>query len=1160
MNKTYLLRVMKLLIFFITGGFLTIHAASYSQTITLKGQNLTLREALQAIRQQSGYAIFGSNELMKEAKPITVNAQAVPLNKFLDLVFRDQPLTYRMIDNSILVEHKENPQAATISGDTPTENLILAYQEIKGRVVDSLGNPLQGASVKAKGLQLSTMTNKSGEFVLNNVPKDAILIISFIGYQSKEVPASADLGNVVLSYLRSELEEAEVTVNTGYQTIPKERATGSFELIDNNLLNQRVSPDILSRLDGVSSINFNKSTGPAMTIRGLSTINSNTDVLLVVDNFPYEGDISNIDPNDVATVSILKDAAASSIWGVRAGNGVIVITTKKASYGQAIKVQFNSNVSIQEKPDLSYLQLMSTSDYIDVEKQLFQNNYRFSDTSSIYHYRFSPVYEILFQEQKGLLSGTESQHQIDALRSLDIRDEFNKYLYGNAVNQQYNLNLNGGSDRVSYFISGGFDKNVDELSAGYNRVNLRSKNTFKLTKDLQFNADIAYTQGKTTSGKPSYQSLQSTLYPYTKLADGDGNAEPFYMYRQGYLDTVGQGLLLDWNYYPLTDYQYNRTVSKLQSVVASSGLDYHFLSHFDLSLQYQYERQQLNDEALKTEESYFTRDLINRFSVIGYQTGTVKYNVPLGGVLDNGGSLLESHNVRGQLNYRQQWNKHEINVLAGYEIRGIKNRSSGYRRFGFDPEVLTYGKVDLVNSYPDLSTGYNSYIPDYGTETSTNRHYLSAFANAAYTYNSKYTFSGSLRRDGSNLFGANTNDKWKPLWSVGASWDIAKESFYHVDWVPALKLRTTYGYNGNIPYRTSVLTLRMYSNDTYTNLVNAGVDNYPNLELRWESTRMINTGLDFSLKNAVVTGSIDYFTKKGTDLIGSVPVDWTTGVGTSIFNNVANMSGHGWDFNLNARVLEGALKWQAAFLLGLNSNKVTKYYIASMNGSNFVNGQYYISALEGKTLYGMFGYRWAGLDASGNPQGILDNQPSKDYSTILGAQTQVSDLVYFGSAIPTKYGNLNNTLRWKNWGLTASISYKFGYFFRRPSVNYSQLLSGIVTSSDFTKRWQKPGDELTTNVPAFSYPVSTNSASFYSGTEILVEKADHIRLQYINLNYDFKWKSGGKNVLDAQLYINVDNLGIIWKATSFDVDPDYPENLTTIPPARKISLGVRINL
>lgn len=1043
-----------------------------------------------------------------------------------------------------------------------------ALKQLSGNVKShETAVPLQGATILSTKNRLSTQTDSSGNFTIQVTPVDTLLV-THAGFVPTTVIITDTTKSLVLIALTITAKElGEVIVNTGYESFSKERSTGSFTRLDNALLSQQVSTGIMERLEaiagGLSVGRKNNTTPNQLMIRGLSTINGPKDPLIILDNFPYEGNIANINPNDVETITLLKDAAAASIWGARAGNGVIVITTKKGKFSQPVQVELNTSVKITDAPDLFYYPLISTSDVIDVEQFLFNKGYRFSDTLSGERVPFSPVYEILFQQRNGQITHEEATARLNALRRYDVRDQFNRYFYQRAVNQQYALNVKGGSQTIAWLLSAGVDRNLSELSAAYNRVNFHSDNRIRLAPRLQLTTGIYFTQSKAISGKPGYgdiRQIKGGLPPYTQFADEQGNPLPFDKdYRRIYTDTAGAGKLLDWRYYPLEDYKHTRTTTRVQDIIANLGLNYSIVKGLTADLKYQYEKQQTDGRNLKDEQSYYARDMVNRF----YQPGaTGKFPVPQGGILDLSNTTLISQNIRGQLNFEKNWQRHALVAIAGGELRELRATAHSDRLYGYSDATGTFAKVDYANAYPSYVTGVQSFIESNQSIGEKLNRFVSVYANAAYTYRQRYTLSLSGRRDASNTFGIHTNDKWTPLWSAGASWDISKEPIYHFGTIPYLRMRATYGSSGNVdPSLSAVTTIHYSSINPYTQTPFAETDKFYNPDLRWEKSKQLNIGIDFKLRDGRIWGSLEYYRKKGTDLYGPALLDYTVGLGVpSITKNVAGMLATGGDIEINSLNLKGTFSWTTQLNLSFYKDKVTSYYLRSLQGSNFVGDGIGISGLEGKPVNAVFSYSWAGLDPlTGDPLGYdASKQPSKDYATLTGSGTSIHDLVYHGPAMPTAFGSLGNTFNWKGISLSVRLTYKFGHYFMRPSIKYNSLFSNLTGHADYNHRWQKPGDEAFTTVPSMVYPLVSAREAFYSNSAVLVEKADHVRLQYITLAYSLTNQQLKKLPIQAvQFYVNLNDLGLLWRANKHNLDPDY--TITAIPPSKNIAMGVRIN-
>ncbi|SEM16768.1 TonB-linked outer membrane protein, SusC/RagA family [bacterium A37T11] len=1156
--------VMRLTSYLLLISLLSVSAHSLAQRVNLERRDAPLQELFNSIRQQTGYALVYDGADIQQLR-VSVHLTNASIDEAIAASLKDLPFTYKIIDKNILIKKKEKTiidRAIDAFAGSPTvgEPGEIQQQLITGRVTDSLGTPLENATIRVKGTSRATFTNKNGQFTLRGLDPTATLQISFLGYTTREVSASGPIGNIILYRTTSELQEAEVTVNTGYQKISKERSTGSYDFIDNQKFNEQVGTNVLDRLHGIANgLLYNPSaSGDNLTkisIRGISTINGDATPLIVVDNFPYNGDLSNLNPNNVESVTILKDAAASSIWGARAGNGVIVITTKSGKFGQKMQVMANANVSVVTKPDLFSMKLMTAADFIDVEKMLFKGGAYDGQEQDIYgRPALSPVVELLIQARDNPAMADDANAEIEKMKQYDIRNDLTKYSYQAGVNQQYALQVNGGNSNVAYAFAGGFDKNSDNLDARFQRINLSSLNTFKPTKNLEMTAGFYFTQTDSKTGRQGYGIEGNGYAPapiYTRLVDDQGNPLPLYRYRKPYIDTLGQGKLLDWSYYPLEDYKHSYGDNSQLDITLNTGLSYHITDAIKVSFNYQYEKQKGTNATINDQQSFYTRDLINSFTQIPADGSDLIYPVPKGDIEYMSNPTISSNQVRGQVDVNQTWGDHELVALAGGEIRSARSDQYSSSIYGFDPNSSTSANVDYYNGYPNIISGSYSYIDNQQGKYNQLNRFVSVFANAAYMYQSKYTLSGSLRRDASNIFGATTNNKWKPLWSAGLGWDIAKEAFYHIDLLPYLKLRGSYGYSGNMSASIiGVTTIRYPGVDYYSHQPFSLYASYNNPDLRWENVANTNIGIDFRSTRNVISGSVEYYRKKTSDLYGPVQTDYTTIPVFQLTKNVASTLGNGVDIQLNTKNVDQEIKWNTNVNFTWYKDKVLKYNANYSSASTLV-GDSRISPGGNNAVYGIYSYPWAGLNhETGQPQGYLSGQVSTDYLDIFQAPS--STVTYNGPATPTYFGNMGNTIAWHELSLAVNISYRFGYYFIKPSIYYSSLIQG-TGHADFEKRWRKPGDELKTNVPALIYPFDGSSDEFYNSASILVDKADNIRIDYLRFNYALNklWiKKAGMNTLN--LYFNMANVGPIWTANKDHIDPDNQ----TIKPSKNIYFGI----
>ena len=1175
------LRVMKLTAIILLAACLQLSAKSNAQIkITLSMRDAPLEKVLRAIEKQGGYIVWCEKSLLEHTTPITLEMLNVPLEQAMIEILRDQPLKFTIIGRTIVISQKE----------TITVNKIIHQIDVlEGRVVNEKGDPVVGATVFIKGTSKGTNTDEYGSFSLKEIPDDATIAITSVGYYDTTFNVAGRKSIYVQVRVKlTQLDQAVVTISTGYQQIPKERLTGSFVQINNELYNRRISSDVLTKLDGISSgVYFNGSgsflnsdyTLPrtirqpdpnnkvGITIRGQSTLSNliSKDPLIVLDNFPYEGDINNFDPNIVESITILKDAAAASIWGARAGNGVIVITTKKGKFNQKMKIDFNSNITAGAKPDLfKDRNFLSSSNYIDVEDTLFLKGFFNSDLANTTNFPvLSPVVEILSNQRNGLISSSDTRTQIDALRNLDIRNDYKKYIYQSSTNQQYAINLHGGGQNFSYNVAASYNAlNSTLMKNDYNKININSLGIFVPVKNLEVTSGFVYSQvnlkadnsfpwgplnGISIGGNKYFN-----IYPYTQFSDSKGKNLPLMKnYRPIYIDSVQNLGFLNWTYIPLDELNLADNTTKQNDVILNVGVKYKFNSSINAEVKFQNETQTSVNRIYYSPQSYYARNLVNQFSQYDFSTQAITYPVPLGGVLQLTPSGLVSNNLRIQANYNSNFSiRHIITAIAGAEARQIKGTIYYRTSYGYND---TYGtsnnNLDFYDYFLTNPNG-SGYIPaPNGDYTTTTNRFVSYYVNVAYAFNDRYTISVSGRKDGSNIFGVKINDRITPLWSAGFVWNLSKERFYQVIWLPTLKFRGTYGYSGNV-YNGSAFLTGYYGTAYPTGLPTFTVSSAPNPELRWEKIRNINIGLDFTIKNNIISGTLEYYEKNGKDLIQPAPLATSTGFNTYTANDASTRT-RGFDISIITKNVNRKVKWTTNFLLSTIHDKVLKYDVPQTAGSI----QKSAVSLLGKPLYGVFSYRWAGIDPSnGDPQGFLRKSVSKNYAAIINNFSPDS-LVFNGSARPTVFGSLRNTISYHGFSFSFNIVYKMGYVFRRPStsLNYSQIIFQGA-NSDFIKRWQKPGDEKTSSVPSVVYPANAKRNIFYQYSEILVEKGDQIRLQDISISYDFK---PAKNIEYMQVYTYINNLGIIWRENKKGIDPDA---VYALPTPRTFSFGLKVGL
>lgn len=1161
--------IMKLILFLTLAFTLHAMADAVGQRVTLTVSNQPLKSVLKELRKQSRYSFMYRDSDLAQLQHVDLDVRGQEILSVLPLLFDNLPLTYTIHGKIISIQKK--PQDRT--GSNPAvvrydEDHRSINQEIKGRVVDEKNQPLVGASVyvldtRGKRSAIQTKTDGDGNFILPGIAPGVRIEVSYLGHASVTVTATGAYVTASLKTLSSEVDEVTV-VSTGYQTIPRERATGSFVQLDHALLNRKISTNILDRLDGVTSgLQFRSGLDGTdryrptfIQIHGRSTIQGNAQALIVLDNFPYDGDMSSINPNDIESVTVLKDAAAASAWGARAGNGVIVITTKKGKLNSRTNLNLVANTTLGGKPNLfsAGMPQLSSEEYIEVEQFLFDKGAYNTRLKNGYQ-GFSPAVDIFWRTREKMISPADSLQLINALKGYDSRDELLKHYYQHTVNQQYNVSLHGGGANNRFFVSLGYDDNKAHIVNNYTKRYSANVNNDYLFFDqkMELSTNLAFTSGRTGAG-----AQISTLYPYDRFVDDNGqamaltNASGLSHY---FTDSFGDGQLLDWKYRPMDELNAGSTnMTDRISYRLNTALSYKITDHLKASIRYGYERGGTVNDNYYSKDSFYGRDMINKFAQKNSTTQLFDFVLPQGGILRNSNDGFTTSNGRVQLDFNKKWLDHELHAIAGSEIKDMQSYRNAVVFYGHNPVTLTNqnAAIDFTKTY-NYSYGSGSARIDNGaTQYEAVDRFFSYFANASYTYVDKYTVSGSARRDESNLFGVKTNQKGVPLWSAGALWRVSKEPFMqYIPQVNDLRLRATYGYTGNVNKSLSAyLTAKSSSGliNNYNQLF-ADIVNPPNPSLRWERVSNLNFGMDVGLFGDKLSLSVDYWQKRGLDLIGPAAIAPQTGI-TRFTGNTASTSSRGLDVQLNSVNLKGDLKWNTDVLFNIAKDKVTDYLLET--GTNYdIISIPSNNPLVGYPYWALFSFPYAGLNDTGAPIGYLDGEQSTDYMNISNSKER-DNLVYNGSKVPTSFGAVRNKLHYRSFDLSFNISYKFGYVFRRKSLDNSSLYGsgGAVSAliADYDQRWKQPGDEMHTDVPALIYTANTFRTRIYTQSEALVEPGAHIRLEDIQMGYSFQ---------RIQLSAYINNLGILWRKNNKGIDPDYP---TSFPAMRTYAIGIKLSL
>ncbi len=1187
---------------------LQTHATVHSQNsiLTLDLENKPLSEVFDHIEKQSGFNFLYNNSYINLDRKVSVVATKQRIQKILFGLFKNTNIEFMILDKQIILKLKKVENENSNSPPKTDVEEKNTQQQITGNVTDKNGVPLPGVNVLVKGTQRGVATNFDGNFSIK-ADVDDVLIFSFIGFLDIEVLIQTGITEYDIKMISTSIElEGIELVSTGYQRLPAERAPGSFGQPDKDLYKRKNVGNIADQLNGeVPGVQFNPSnTGPSIIIRGVSTINSNKDPLIVVDGFPIEGDISTIDPNTVESVTVLKDAAAASIWGIRAANGVIVVVTKRGGGNTKPKIEFTFNTYYSPKPNLKKNKLASPSTQIDYATAFYEND--LSTVSEVFDdisaggisagitSQISPLARILNARKSGLINETQAQQQINALRNTDIRDEYSRLLLRPKVRRQYGVTASGGGKKNDYRLSllyNGIEENF--IGENSNQINLNIDNTLQLNDRLSLKTNI-----NTAIDKDKLMPDENFLLSQASYAQGSRSIEPESFIRDypfsgtilnddgSYTAMIGgaspeaSNFMVDRGFLPYTynikqDFDNNNNSSNSLSARMQTALTYEISNDFNVEARYQYESVWSRNENIINENSYINRSLINNYTQFDINTFP---NFEITEMPINRGSMAyfsdnnrTSHTFRTQLNFNKDLNEgmHQFDALAGYEVRKTLYEQREAVRYGYNEQALSFINPDFVKQYEqNLYFGSENINDPSEFEFNENR-FISTFANFSYTYNHKYTLSGSTRLDDTNLFGQTDEYRNIPLYSAGLKWNLDKEAFINSDYINNLDLRITYGTNGNVNLDTSPLLqagLSTSISQNYPSVPFAFVESVPNPFLRLEKTKTINVGVDFGLFNNVISGSFEYYNKNSEDLLVDQLLNPTSGISSSSLN-IGELKNEGVDLSLTLDPFKhNAFSYRTRFNFSYNANRITALNIdPGTNLEGLLDGT---QAVLDQPLYTIHSYKYARLDYRGYPQFLNKN------NDIVDASKRIEDpnaLKTEGTLIAPYFGSWMNDFKYKGWALRTLVSFQAGHVFRFGDVYNPGSYSGQTTFEDFEQRWQKSGDENTTDIPALITDSDDNSLPAYdtqlfaatgeiigqySFSDKFVDTASNIVLQEIILSYSLSELATNQLGIDnLTLSVQGNNLKV-WNFNKWNVDP----NNSFIPLVPTYSFSVRVSL
>lgn len=1171
-----------IILFFVCN--LSAFANGFTQDVALaKYHDATLVEVFESLKEQTGYGILYKESEINPDVRVNMSKENSDVYKVLEEVLQETGLTFKVQDEVIVI-FKEVVEESVNLEDTEQEKKILT-----GKVTDANGIALPGVSVVIKGTSTGVATDIDGNYSIKFEGQNVVLVFSFVGMVAQEIVYNGQsVQNMILS---ADAEQMAEVVVTGYQTISKERATGSYVTISKEKLEKIKTTSIKEKLEGMATgVLLTTEEGEGgdkikISIRGISTIRAEQEPLVVVDGFPIETDIDDINPNDIENIYILQDAAAASIWGARAANGVVVITTKKGTKTGKPTIEFSSNISISTAPKLGDLELLNSSDAVDAVVEYYERGLDFGSSAYVNYggdYSLDPVLRIVADADRvvkldGRTERTEAeeaevQSKLDVLRKNNGHQQYFDRFTQNGIKQDYNLSARGGSEYVKYYSSLSYLKNESKYKGDETeRVTFTLNNDYKLTKRIKARTGVSFvntSQDLNGIGLGAIRSFTGVrmLPAYVNIEDDNGNAIPlsynkFVFKGPLYMSKRAEQGYLREDYSHIEEFENKNTTVANKQLRLNLSIDFDLIKGLKFSTRGMYEYGNSENIEISNSNTNWLRTERNRFTHGEYNElgdRSLVFRIPEGSIQQYRKTTFQSWNIRNQLTFTKDFENHNIVALAGVEIKESSSSFDRGTKIGYDERIDHAESVNwealeqgYYYAYPESQNFFTKEWSKTGSELKklsggifrspfsaleTRNRYASYYINGAYTYDQKYTLTFSGRIDDSSLFGAKHSAN--PLWSIGGGWNISEEELFNVSFVDYLKLRATYGASGNI-FGSTAHTVLQYMPPAYyyLNRKYASVTSPKNPWLKWETSYTTNLAVDFRLFNKSVWGTVEYYSKKSKDVIIGLDKNSMYGYNTQLVNG-GQIDNKGWTVKLAASI-GNKLVYTPNINISYNKNEVIKYDVAAYSAVDRLSGL----PIEGYSYGTVFGYRWAGLDDKGDPT-ITDGKTMNEEGSGLKRFTINEDepedaLKEIGVLSPTLFGGFTNTLAYKGLSLDVFFTFKFGHVYRKPTLNYGT--HGLYYK-DVADRWRVPGDEAKTDIPAMESAENKYNwlrKNYISYNDNNYENASHVRLRQVSLRYSFPDRLLKNTFIrGVEISSTVRNLGLVWKASGEDLDPD----------------------
>ncbi|MFD2584243.1 TonB-dependent receptor [Pedobacter vanadiisoli] len=1061
---------MRLSYFLCLLSFMQVSAASLAQKISLDKKNASIKEMLEDIRRQSGYSVFYDVDLLANAKEISIRIKNASLTEALDKCFFNQPFSYKIDKKTILVTPKILPAV--------TARLI----SITGKIIDADNQPLYGVTVRVKDAQTIALSDKDGNYKIAVSGPSAVLIFSMIGFETQQLPVeSKTVINVTLKAQNTGLNDVVIV---GYGAVKRKDLTGSVAEVNMSDFNKAsvksFDEALAGRVAGVSVSGNDGQPGSVnnIVIRGYGSITQDNSPLYVVDGFPMEDGMNNsINPGDIESINVLKDASSTAIYGARGANGVIIITTKKGKIGLPV-ITLNSYYGVQNVA--KKMDLLSPYEFVKYQLELNPT--------------LAPV---------TYLSGGKTLESYRDVKGIDLQD----YIYQTAPMQNYALSLRGGNDKTRYVISGNiFDQKGIVINSGFTRYQGRMNLDQTINKNLKASVNINYSNSRSFGVSPSEpgsntsysNNLFYAVWGYRPVTGGDNDSDLL----DNLIDPALSGNLFgDYRVNPVisTQNQIQNTIT--DNLIANAFLDYTIIPGLSLRISGGITRNTIKLESFFNSQTS-RGSIYNTFGV----NGSI-YTVPTNSWL-NENTLTYKKSFKGG---------HNFNVLAGYTMQALNSGRYGFSATQVPNESLGLDGLDQSSLLSSVSQ--------------SSRWGLSSFlARVNYDYKSRYLLTASIRADGSSKFAPGR--RWGTFPSGSFAWNMGKESFLsNLRFISDAKLRISYGLTGNnrigdFSYLSQLILGPgpAYSYNNSTASTGAQLSSLGNPDLKWETTAQTNIGYDLSLFNNRINFTADAYRKTTKDLLLLANLPYTLGIG-SAYKNIGKVNNEGLELSLNTVNLNNKnFTWKTGINISFNRNKVLelaenqKEILSPVFFDFSYNSLFAYTAQLGKPIAQMRGYEWDGVyqysdfdqptpgtyvlkstvPTNGTARANIKPGDIK-YKDLNGdLVVNADDITTIGRGIPIHTGGFVNDFRYKNFDLNVFFQWSYG----NDLINANRLVfegngKNTLTLNQFatwTERWQPDNPSNTL--------FRTGGQGPFAYSSRIIEDGSYLRLKTVTLGYN----------------------------------------------------------